>query len=398
MQLGLMSRPVAITLETPMKKQSLWLTLALSILALATMMAYAPLNKGAGAATAMADPAHNSRNSLDWAGTYAGALPCADCPGIQARLRLNRDESYELSIQYLERDKAPSQVRGRFAWQASGNAITLDAQGGGRQVLVGEGRVALFDAGATAAWPQAAQRQLTRLNPLAATELPRALEAHRWTLVWAADAQGQPVAGLPAATAREINFNFGAGRFNIDGGCNRMMGGFQIDAEGTLSFGRMASTMIGCEPAAMKVDAALAELLAQPQRSEVLAGAATTLRLTSPANATLFFTGQMTPEARYGQPTRVFIEVGATTVVCKNSLGARAECLQVRERRFDEQGLVVGMPGAWLPFAETIEGYTHEPGVRNVLRLKRFDRATAGGGATFVYVLDMVVESETVKP
>jgi heat shock protein HslJ len=381
-----------------MKEQPLWLTFALSILALATMTACAPLDKGAGASTAMSDPAHSSRNSLDWAGTYAGTLPCADCPGIQVRLRLNRDESYELSIQYLERDKAPGQVRGRFTWQASGNAITLDAQGGGRQVLVGEGRVALFDAGAAAAWPQATQRQLTRLNPLAAAELPRALEAHRWTLVWAADGQGQPVAGLPAATAREIHFNFGAGRFNVDGGCNRMMSGFQVDAEGTLRLGRMASTMMACEPAAMKVDAALSELLAQPLRSEVLVGAATTLRLTSPANATLFFTGQMTPEARYGQPTRVFIEVGATTVACRNSLGASAECLQVRERRFDEQGLAVGVPGAWLPFAETIEGYTHKPGVRNVLRVNRFDRAAAGGGANYLYVLDMVVESEAVKP
>jgi hypothetical protein len=36
--------------------------------------------------------------------------------------------------------------------------------------------------------------------------------------------------------------------------------------------------------------------------------------------------------------------------------------------------------------------------VRNVLRLKRFDRAAAGGGATYLYVLDLVVESETVKP
>ncbi|HEY5284095.1 MAG TPA: copper resistance protein NlpE N-terminal domain-containing protein [Polyangia bacterium] len=381
-----------------MTKQSLWLAFALSTLALATLTACAPLNQGAGAAIAMADPAHNSRNSLDWAGTYAGALTCADCPGVQAQLRLNRDESYELSIQSLERGKAPSQARGRFTWQASGNAITLDAEGGGRQVLVGEGRVALFDAGATASWPQATERQLTRLNPQAATELPRTLEAHRWTLVWAADGQGQPIAGLPAATPREIHFNFGAGRFEIDGGCNRMVGGFQIDGEGMLGFGRVASTMIACEPAAMKVDAAVAELLAQPLKSEVLAGAATTLRLTSPAGATLFFTGQMTPEARYGQPTRVFIEVGATTVVCKNALGATAECLQVRERQFDERGLVVGVPGAWQPFAEIIEGYTHQPGVRNVLRLKRFDRAPAGGGASFFYVLDLVVESETVKP
>ena len=42
---------------------------------------------------AVPDPAHNSRNSLDWAGIYEGVLPCADCPGIQTRLTLSRDES-----------------------------------------------------------------------------------------------------------------------------------------------------------------------------------------------------------------------------------------------------------------------------------------------------------------
>ncbi|MBT9491014.1 MAG: copper resistance protein NlpE N-terminal domain-containing protein [Paucibacter sp.] len=371
----------------------------LGLLAAIALSACAPLKGDASTAAVMAaDPAHSSRNALDWAGTYAGTLPCANCPGVQTRLRLNRDQSFELSVQYLERDPAPKVSRGRFSWQADGNAITLDEQGSGRQLLVGEGRLALLDAGAAAVWPQATQRQLTRLNPLPAAELPRTLEGHRWTLAWAADAQGQPIAGLPALAPREVHFNFSGGRFNIEGGCNRMMSSFQVDAEGKLSFGRMASTMMACEPAAMKVDSALAELLAQPVQSEVLAGMATTLRLSTPSNATLFFTGQMTPEARYGQPTRVFVEVAATTAACTSAQGAPASCLQVRERRFDEQGLMIGTPGAWQPFAETIEGYTHKPGVRNVLRLKRFDRAAVGGGAPFLYVLDMVVESETVKP
>jgi heat shock protein HslJ len=382
-----------------MRKTPLWLSLTLGTLALAALAACAPIKSATGQPAAMtADPAHSSRNALDWAGTYAGTLPCANCPGVQTRLRLNRDESFELSVQYLERDPAPKVSRGRFTWQANGNAITLDEQGGGRQLLVGEGRVALLDKGAAPAWPQDTQRQLTRLSPLAATELPRTLEAHRWTLVWAADAKGQPIAGLPAVTPRAINFNFSAGRFNIEGGCNRMMSGYQIDAEGKLSLSRMASTMMACEPAAMQVDSALAELLAAPLTSEVLAGAATTLRLTNAANATLFLTGQMTNEARYGKPTRVFMEVAASTVACKNAQGASTECLQVRERRFDEQGLVVGTPGAWAPFAQTIEGYTHKPGVRNVLRLNRFDRAAVAGGAAYLYVLDLVVESATEKP
>ncbi|MCV2368643.1 copper resistance protein NlpE N-terminal domain-containing protein [Roseateles oligotrophus] len=346
----------------------------------------------------MADPAHSSRNALDWAGTYAGTLPCANCPGVQTSLRLNRDESFELLLQYLERDKAPKVSRGRFTWAANGNAITLDEQGSGREFLVAEGRLAWLDKGTAPTWPQDARQQLTRLTPLAVGELPGKLESHRWTLVWASDAKGQPIAGLPAASPREIHFNFSAGRFNIEGTCNRMMGGYRVDAEGMLGFSRMASTMMACEPAVMQLDAVVAELLAGALKIELLAGNASTLRLSSATNATLFFTGKMTPEARYGQPTRVFIEVDATRVECKNAEGANAECLQVRERRFDVQGLAVGAPGAWLPFAEPIEGYTHRPGVRNVLRLKRFDRAAHGGVVPYLYVLDMVIESEAVKP
>jgi hypothetical protein len=35
--------------------------------------------------------------------------------------------------------------------------------------------------------------------------------------------------------------------------------------------------------------------------------------------------------------------------------------------------------------------------MRNMLRLKRFDRGAAGGGSPFLYVLDLVVESKTVS-
>jgi hypothetical protein len=72
-------------------------------------------------------------------------------------------------------------------------------------------------------------------------------------------------------------------------------------------------------------------------------------------------------------------------------------CLQVRELRFDEQGLRKGRPGPWRPLADPIEGYTHTPGTRNVLRVDRYQRKAAAGGPTSaLYVLDLVVESEIV--
>lgn len=345
------------------------------------------------------DPAHTSRNALDWSGAYEGLLPCADCPGIQTRLTLRKDETFELSSLALQRDKAPRVASGRFTWQASGNAITLDAQGGGQQVLVGEGRVALLEPGAAPSWAQAQQRVLQRAAAPAAADMRRTLESHHWTLTAATDARGQPISGLPPGAGRAIVFSFADGRLAFEGGCNRSFGGYSIEPDGRLKVGRMASTMMACEPAAMKIDATLSDLLAEPVKIELTPGAAPVLRLVTPGQATLAFNGQMTPEARYGAPTRVFLEVAPKTVACTNPLDGKTTCLQAREIQFDAQGLKVGTPGAWQPFYDAIEGYQHQQGVRNVLRLKRFDRGTsATGGARYLYVLDLVVESEVVKP
>lgn len=98
-----------------------------------------------GTAPAAPDPAHSSRNALDWAGTYAGVTPCADCPGIRMRLTLQRDGRFELGTQYLDRQAAPTTVRGSFSWNAAGNTITLEGAGGGQQFRVGEGRLLQLD-------------------------------------------------------------------------------------------------------------------------------------------------------------------------------------------------------------------------------------------------------------
>ena len=68
---------------------------------------------------AVADVAHNSRNSLDWAGTYRGVLPCADCPGIETTVTLRADGTYSATSRYLERDVART-GEGRFSWSNDG--------------------------------------------------------------------------------------------------------------------------------------------------------------------------------------------------------------------------------------------------------------------------------------
>ena len=69
------------------------------LLAVASVVSAAAQQSGAGAPPAQPPDIHNSRNSLDWAGTYEGVLPCADCPGTKTRLTLNQDGSYRLVTQ-----------------------------------------------------------------------------------------------------------------------------------------------------------------------------------------------------------------------------------------------------------------------------------------------------------
>ena len=68
---------------------------------------------------------HNSRNSLDWAGTYRGVVPCADCPGIATTLTINLDQSYVLQTRYLGKEDAGKRYHGSFTWSTDGGIIAL---------------------------------------------------------------------------------------------------------------------------------------------------------------------------------------------------------------------------------------------------------------------------------
>jgi len=70
--------------------------------------------------------ADNSMTSVDWAGTYQGILPCADCEGIQTQVVLNIDLSYVLKTSYIGKGDSVFHTKGTFKWDESGSKITLD--------------------------------------------------------------------------------------------------------------------------------------------------------------------------------------------------------------------------------------------------------------------------------
>jgi len=343
---------------------------------------------------------HTSRIALDWAGVYEGLLACADCPGIHTQLSLEPDGGFEIETRRLVRDAEPSSARGQFEWEAGGNTIVLDASGAGQRFAVGEGRLLLLETGQTQpAWDRA-DATLPQSSPTwrdTRLKLADMLDDHRWMLVDATDSADQPIKALFPDAERSFAFNFAGSRLHVQGGCNGLRGSFQIGADELLEVTGAMSTLMACPAPLMEADAALSALLAEPLETVLVRGVQPTLVLLTKAGDALVLTGELTPEARFGAPATVFLEVAAETVECEASVRGDGRCLQVREISFDEQGLRVDTPSEWQAFAADIVGYQHQPGIRNVLRVKRFEPA-AGPGLPLgpIHVLDLVVESEVV--
>jgi len=69
--------------------------------------------------------AHNSKNSLDWAGVYTGTIPSASGTGINVRLTLSSDQTFALRYEYVDRPNSQYNWTGTFKWDNKGNTIKL---------------------------------------------------------------------------------------------------------------------------------------------------------------------------------------------------------------------------------------------------------------------------------
>ncbi|MBU1393963.1 MAG: copper resistance protein NlpE [Gammaproteobacteria bacterium] len=83
-----------------------------------------------------------SQNSLDWAGSYEGVLPCASCEGIQTLITLQADNRFVQETVYLGKDEKIFKLIGKAVWDEKGQKITLDDD---TQYLVGENQIIMLD-------------------------------------------------------------------------------------------------------------------------------------------------------------------------------------------------------------------------------------------------------------
>lgn len=245
-------------------------------------------------------------------------------------------------------------------------------------------------------------------NPSPATPAPDSapvstttLSEHHWQLREAVDGDSHHLDGLFDTSGKPLQLDFTDDRVNVRNACNNINGGYKI-VDGHLVTELLMQTMMACaDPVLMERETTIKNVL-QGQPSVVVSTGEDTplLVLSAPDGMTLSFAGQPTAQTRYGSPGTVeFLEIAAQAAPCDHPPQPDATCLKARELQYDANGVRVGEPGPWQNMAEPIEGYEHQPGVRNVLRVKRYTVPNPPADASSVaYVLDMVVESETVDP
>lgn len=181
------------------------------------------------------DPAHNSRNSLDWAGVYRGNLPCADCAGMRTELRLNADGSYRYAVLYEGKSDSVYVHEGTFRWDGSGGII--DLSGLERDFRVGENRLLQLDEAGQAITGELAPRYALQKAGTGITGVDWRL--YEWN--------GAVISGAKPGSWPGFTLEAGSGKATGHGGCNRFTGEYvSYPAASAVVFGRLASTRMAC--------------------------------------------------------------------------------------------------------------------------------------------------------
>lgn len=180
--------------------------------------------------------ADQSKNSLDWDGTYSGILPCADCGGIQTSLKLSGDGSYSLKQVYLGKEDNAFENSGKMVWNKEGNVITIGEGESVMKLQVSENALTMLDrAGHKITGELADKYQLAKLD--------MNLVEKYWKLT---ELMGQPVVTPEGAKEAHMILKMEGNRVNGNSGCNTFNGTYTLKPGNRIRFSQMASTMMMC--------------------------------------------------------------------------------------------------------------------------------------------------------
>ena len=184
----------------------------------------------------------NSATSLDWAGTYNGTLPCADCEGIVTTLTLNADLTYEQTNLYLGKSTDKFRDKGKFTWNDLGSIVTLEGVlDRPAKFQVAENRLIQLDMQGKPITGNLADKYILEKQGSDLTDA--ALTGKRWKLV---ELNGAPVKANDQDSPSFIEFQKEENKVNGFAGCNNFFGNYELKEGNRISFSKMASTMMAC--------------------------------------------------------------------------------------------------------------------------------------------------------
>ena len=236
------------------------------------------------------------------------------------------------------------------------------------------------------------------MPPTIAQQAAPDLASYDWNLTAAFDAQGKPDGRWLLAGRSPMQLHFEDQRLSVRNLCNVLSAGFGTQGN-DIQLSHAISTKRACaNQALMQLEDRVGALLPTMKRYQLRAGSTPQLQLLFADGTRWELAGQPTPQTQYGGPgERIFLEVAPERVACNHGLMKNAQCLRVREIRYADNGVKQSV-GEWQMFYGEVQGYTHEKGIRNVLRINRYKRQNPPADASsYAYVLDMVVESERVR-
>lgn len=218
-----------------------------------------------------------------------------------------------------------------------------------------------------------------------------------WELDRSVDQTGVTSLKWLRAEGEPLVVTFGDQSLNVTGLCNVMNAGYQTDGA-QIKISQVVGTLRMCaDQSLMHYERNVAQLL--PQASSWGAAAieseSPSLSIKFEDGTIWFLNGTPTDAKLYGAAGEtIFIEVAARPVACSDPNIPNRQCLNTRTIEYDNAGIKQKY-GSWQPFYGYIKNYQHQEGTRNILRVKRYTNPNPPADASsYIYVLDMVVESE----
>lgn len=185
---------------------------------------------------------HNSRNSLDWDGTYRGVIPCADCPGIKTEITLYNDLNYIFSRQYLGKSDSVYIEKGTFRWNDAGTQIRFNTpagEPGGNHFFVGENNLVMLDA-----FGNKIEGALIENYRLSRTGSNMEITGKYWKLI---ELGGVEIKNHDSGDRiPHLNLRPEENRVAGNTGCNSFTGSYELGQQNQIRFSPLATTRMYC--------------------------------------------------------------------------------------------------------------------------------------------------------